>query len=75
MATSIAKLTEQLHDEIEQTPAEFRPLLLKLVHSFREGVTEQGLPSAAESFAAGWRDIKAGRVHPIDTLWDGIDAQ
>lgn len=76
MATSIAKLTQKLHEEIEQTPAEYRPLLLKLVHSFREGVTgDEALPSAAESFRAGWRDVKAGRVHPINTLWDGIDAQ
>ncbi|WP_293368084.1 hypothetical protein [Nevskia sp.] len=76
MATSIAKLTQKLHDEIEQTPAEYRSLLLKLVQSFREGVTaDETLPSAAESFQAGWRDVKAGRVFPVDTLWDGIDAQ
>ena len=75
MAISIAKLTQQLHEEIEQTPAEYRPLLLKIVHSFREGVTgEMALPSATESFRQGWQDVKAGRVHPIETLWDGVDA-
>ncbi len=33
---------------------------------------EEPWPSAAESFRDGWRDIEAGRVHPIATLWDGI---
>ena len=33
---------KQLHEEIEQTPEEYRGLLLRIVHSFREGV----MPSA-----------------------------
>jgi len=73
MATNSPDYTRQLHDEIEQTPEEFRPLLLRIVHSFREGVT--GLPGAEESFREGWKDVLAGRTHPIDTLWDGIDAE
>lgn len=63
--------TQQLHNEIDQTPEEYRPLLLKIVHSFREGVTD--LPSAEESFKEGWRDVMEGNLHNIDTLWDGID--
>ena len=31
--------------------------------------------SIAESFREGWRDVKTGRVHPVDTLWDGIDTE
>ena len=54
MVTETQKITQQLHDEIEQTPDRYRALLLRLVHSFREG----------------WRDLKADRTHPIDTLWD-----
>ena len=72
MATSINDYTRQLHEEIEQTPGEFRTLLLRIVHSFREGVT---LPSAEESFREGWKDVIEGKTHPIDTLWDDIDAR
>jgi len=71
MATIVPDYTQKLHDEIDQTPEEYRPLLLRIVHSFREGVT---LPTAEESFREGWQDVKAGKTHPIDTLWDGIDA-
>ena len=63
--------TRELHHEIEQIPEEYRPLLLRIVHSFREGVA---LPCAEDSFREGWQDAVAGRTHPIDTLWDGIDA-
>ena len=33
------------------------------------------LPSAVESFALGWEDMLKGRTHPLDTLWEGIDAE
>ncbi len=61
--------------EIERTPERYRSLLLRLVHSFREGIEEdEPWPTAAESFREGLRDARAGRVRSIDTLWDGIDA-
>lgn len=69
MTNTSPDYTQQLHNEIEQTPEEYRPLLLRIVHSFREGVT---LPSAEESFREGWQDVKDDKTHPIDTLWDGI---
>jgi len=71
MTSANPDYTQQLLDEIEQTPEEFRPLLLRRVHSFREGVTR---PTAEESLRASMQDVLHGRVHPIDTLWDGIDA-
>ncbi len=27
-------------------------------------------PNAAASFRDGRRDVKAGRIHPVETLWD-----
>ena len=69
MATTSDYL-KQLHEEIEQTPEEYRGLLLRIVHSFREGVT---LPSASDSFTKGWQDVLQGNVHDIDTLWDDLD--
>ena len=68
-------VTEQLHSEIERTPARYRSLLLRLVHSFREGIEEdEPWPTAAESFRDGWQDVNANRVHDVDSLWDGIVA-
>lgn len=73
--TDSKETTQQLYAEIERTPERYRPLLLRLVHSFREGIEEdEPWPNAAECFREGWRDVKAGHVHPIETLWDGIDA-
>ncbi|MCU7850455.1 MAG: hypothetical protein KZQ89_21245 [Candidatus Thiodiazotropha sp. (ex Lucinoma kastoroae)] len=47
---------------------------MRLVHSFREGIEEdEPWPNAADSFHEGWQDVKVGRTHPVDTLWDGID--
>ncbi len=75
MTTESKDVTEQLYAEIERTPERYRPLLLRLVHSFREGIEEgEPWPSAAECFREGWRDVKAGRVRSVDTLWDGLDA-
>ena len=76
MATDIAKLTQALHEEIEQTPERYRPLLLRLVHSFREGITEdEPWPTAEACLREGLRDMKAGRVYPIDTLWDRVGVE
>ena len=72
MASTIPDYTELLHNEIDQTPEEYRPLLLRIVHSFREGVA---LPSAEESFREGWQDVVDDKTHSIDSLWDGIDVQ
>lgn len=50
--------------------------MVKLAHSFRQSLADEStLPSAAESFRQSWQDVKAGRVHPIETLWDGVDTQ
>ena len=75
MSTHVDDVTDQLHAEIERTPERYRPFLLRLVHSFREGIEEdEPWPSAAESFREGWRDVQAGRVQPVETLWDGIES-
>ena len=74
MATKTQNITQELHSEIEQTPERYRALLLRLVHSFREGIEEEApWPNATESFQEGWRDAKAGRVHSVNNLWDDID--
>ena len=76
MAAKAHSVTEALHAEIEQTPERYRPLLLRLVHSFREGITaDEPWPTAEACLREGLRDMKAGRVYPIETLWDRIGAE
>lgn len=73
MVTTPDELTEQLHREIDQVPAERRASLLKIIYAYREAVeleTDEIDPEA--SIRRGLEDAKAGRLHPIDTLWDGI---
>jgi len=51
--------TKELHDEIERTPARYRSLLLRLVHSFREWV-EQDEPWPIPGRALPMPSGKAG---------------
>lgn len=60
----------QIEQELKQTPIEYLPVLLNIIHAFREGVCQN---SAVEDFKAGWEDIQNGRYHPISTLWDDIE--
>jgi hypothetical protein len=49
MPTEATDITERLHAEIERTPLRYRPLLLRLVHAFGEGVEEDARwPNAAD---------------------------
>ncbi len=75
MVTKTSRITEQLYTEIDNTPERYRPLLLRIVHSFREGIEEEmPWPSAGETLREALHDAKTGRVYPVETLWDGIDS-
>ncbi len=71
--SEVDAVTAELHKEIDAVPAADRALLLRLVKTYREGVSDEEiddeLPSAAESFREGWRDVLAGNTHPIEDLW------
>lgn len=71
MVSTADNITERLHAEIERVPADRREALLTIVHAYREAVDDDIDP--AESIRRGLADIRAGRVHPIDTLWEGIE--
>jgi hypothetical protein len=53
--------------EASRLPAEYLPVLLKLMRAFREGVM---LPSAEESLRQGWQEAQDGDTRPVDELWD-----
>ena len=71
MATAPPPYREQVMEEIDKTPAEYLPALLKVVQAFREGVT---LPPAEESFRQGWQEALAGQTRPVSELWEDVDA-
>lgn len=64
--------TEQLAQEIKETPEEYLPNLLQIVRLFRESVA---LKPAEASFRQGWREVLAGETRPVADLWEGLDAE
>lgn len=60
----------RISQEIEQTPEEYLPLLLEMIHLFRRSIT---LKSAEESYRQGWQEALRGEVLPVAELWAGID--
>jgi hypothetical protein len=72
MMTTTQHYTQQLATEIQQTPVEYLPILLRIVKSYRESVT---LNTAEESFRQAWKETLSGDTYPISRLWDGIDTE
>ncbi|MDN5844586.1 MAG: hypothetical protein L0H54_14215 [Alcaligenaceae bacterium] len=60
-----------MHAEIDQVPADRRAALLKIIHAYREAVDDEIDP--AESIRRGLADIRECRVHPVETLWGGLE--
>ena len=71
MTTYQATYTERIKQEIEETPDEYLPLLLEMIHLFRQSII---LKPAEESFRQGWQEALNGETLPISELWNGIDA-
>lgn len=62
---------KQFLAELDALPAEFLPLLLQMIRTYRESVS---LGTATESFERGWKEVQAGEVIPVKHLWEDIDA-
>jgi len=60
---------EQLIQEFEAVPEEYRPALLSMIRIFRQSIT---LKPADLSFQQGWGEAMQGETYPLETLWDGI---
>lgn len=73
MASQVQSTTEALHAEIERVPEDRRALLLRLVHSFREGI-EQEIEDIdpRDSLRQALREVKAGKTRPIAGLWERV---
>ena len=72
MAPQVSTYAKQLVCEITETPEEYLPILLEIVHLFRESVT---LKPAEASFRQGWKEALAGETKPVSELWESIDAK
>ncbi len=70
MITATQNPTQEIFKEIQQTPVEYLPILLRIVKSYREAVT---LNTASDSFRQGWKETLAGDTHPVSNLWDNIE--
>ena len=76
MPNTAQDIAQQLHAEIDAIPPAYQGLLLRLVHSFREGIeADFPWPSAAEAFREGWQDHLADRTYALETLWNDIEGQ
>jgi hypothetical protein len=53
---------EQIQQELKQTPAEYLPVLLSIIHAFRESVC---INSAEENFRNGWQEMQQGHYEPL----------
>jgi hypothetical protein len=60
----------ELDKEIRQIPAEFLPLLLSIVKSYRQSLL---LMPAEDSFKQGWQEAQQGETYPITELWQDMD--
>lgn len=72
MRMPVTNYAQALHEEIDQTPAEYLAALLNIVHSFRESVSAK---SPEQSLEQGLKEALSGDTHDIGTLWDGIGAE
>ena len=61
--------TNRIRNEVAQTPDEYLPLLLEMIHLFRQSIT---LKPAEESFNQGWQEALRSETLPIAELWNGI---
>ncbi len=71
MTTYQATYTDRIHQEVAQTPDEYLPLLLEMIHLFRQSIA---LKPAEESFRQGWQEALRGETLPIAELWTGIES-
>ncbi len=66
---NVSPYLTELEKEIHQIPAEFLPLLLSIVKSYRQSLL---LMSAEDSFKQGWQEARQGETYPLADLWEDI---
>jgi len=66
-------VTRALYAEIDKIPADRQPLLLKIVHSFREGI-EREIEDVdpRDSLRQALREVKTRKTQPVKGLWSRV---
>ncbi len=72
MASMMHQYRDQVLAEVEAVPAEYLPLLLQLMQTFRATIS---LKPAVVSFQQGWQEAQRGELVPVAELWDDLDAE
>ncbi len=65
MATTTTQYRNQVLAEIEKTPVEHLPNLLRIIRIYRESIS---LKTAEESFKQGWQEALKGETKPVSEL-------
>ncbi len=58
-------------EEILSQADQFAGHRVKVIVFFDEELN----PNPEDNFRQAWKEIKQGKIKPIDQLWDGIDAE
>ncbi len=73
MVTKAKSVTKALYSEIELIPEDRRALLLKIVHSFREGIEQEiAAVDPRDSLRQALREVKARKTSPVKGLWSRV---
>lgn len=69
-------LQQKLTERASQLNIPLETLILESLADLVKPLDPDDTPKAAvlESLRVSLEDVKAGRVYPIEALWDGIDA-
>lgn len=70
MTTYQAIYTDRIRQEVAQIPDEYLPLLLEMIHLFRQSIA---LKPAGESFRQGWQEALRSETLPVADLWTGTE--
>jgi len=70
---SISELIQDIALKTNRAYEDIEPVVMQLLKREKNRPTDKG-DSVEELVSQGLKDIEAGRVYPVDTLWDGIDS-
>jgi hypothetical protein len=71
----VSNLEALILEGLQQLPKVQQRFVLDLIEFLlerQEFAEKEELPSAVDCFRQGWADVVAGKIVPLDQLWDGI---
>ena len=65
--------TLQISQQVAQLPAHLQVQVADYVAFLLERYKIEAQDEALSDFAESWKEMKKGDVHPIETLWEGVN--